>query len=201
MSLFKTLYWFCNTEWRSIICVLLLALMGVLCSSVVTAQVSNPESANSNQQGYRLGAGDVIRIEVLGESDLSLELQLGDSGSFTYPFLGELSISGKTPAQVENMIEQGLKGDYLIDPRVNVSVNRYREIFVSGEVSREGNFRYQPGLTVGKAIVLAGGFTERAIRNRVKVVTEVDGSVKTLTVDTDHVLKPGDIVTVQRRFF
>ncbi len=151
--------------------------------------------------GYRLGSGDSIHIEVFGEAELTLDVLLNDSGTFTYPYLGQLQVLNKTLEEVQVMIAEGLDGDYLVNPKVSVTVDTYREIYVGGEVANGGNFAFQPGLSVGKAIVLAGGFTERASRSRVQVISEGSADSKPKRVSLDYILKPGDVVTVPRRFF
>ena len=159
----------------------------------------NQDVASAGQNEYRLGVGDIVRIDVFGEPDLTMTVQLSELGTFNYPYLGELHIIGQTISAVQKMITQGLDGDFLVDPRVNVTVESYREVFVGGEVVQSGSFPYQPGLTVSKAIFLAGGFTERSSKRRVKVRSE--GEEKPKRVGLDYVLKPGDTVTVSRRFF
>ena len=83
--------------------------------------------------GYTLNAGDSIRIHVYGEPDLSFEkLLIGHNGRISYPFLGELKVAGKSSAQLQQMLSNGLKPDYLVDPRVSVSIVKYRPFFVNG---------------------------------------------------------------------
>lgn len=150
---------------------------------------------------YRLSPGDTINITVFGEPDLTLDVVLNASGTFNYSYLGSLNILNKTLAEVQTLITEGLKDGFLIDPKVSVTMDSFREVFIGGEVELGGNFPYQPGLTVGKAVVLARGFTERASRNNIFVVSEGAESSKPIKVSLDYVLKPGDVVTVQRRFF
>lgn len=147
---------------------------------------------------FTLGSGDTIKIFVYGEEDLSLQAQLGDSGTLNYPFLGELKIAGLTLAQVEKLITQGLKGDYLIEPKVSVSIVKYRQFFINGEVKDPNAFAFQPGLTVGKAISLAGGFTERANRREISIISGTKAARK---VSLSSPVKPGDIITVKQSFF
>lgn len=74
---------------------------------------------------YKLGAGDKIQISVYGEENLSIEeLHINNSGKFDYPYLGQLTVINKTPEQLKSEITKGLKGDYLISPKV--SCNHYR---------------------------------------------------------------------------
>ena len=82
-----------------------------------------------------------------------------------------------------------------------MSVVKYRPFFVNGEVKRPGGVDFQPGLTLRKAISLAGGFTERANKKQVLVIADSDPSLKEQKVDLDYPVQPGDIFTVQDTFF
>ncbi len=116
-----------------------------------------------------------MRIHVYGEDDLSFDaLLIGQNGRISYPFLGELTVTGKTASQLQAEITAGLKPDYLVDPRVSVSVVKYRPFFVNGEVKNPGGVDFQPGLTLRKAISLAGGFTERANKKEALVISDSD---------------------------
>lgn len=152
---------------------------------------------------YRLGSGDSIKISVYEEPELALEVRLNDAATISYPFLGEIQVSGLTVGQLEDSITTGLKGDYLVNPDVTVSVAEYRQFYIHGEVESPGGFSYLPGLTLRKAIALAGGFTERASRSKMFVIR--DGVAhetqlgRQITLDED--LSPGDIVTIEQSFF
>ncbi|WP_345550383.1 polysaccharide biosynthesis/export family protein [Microbulbifer aestuariivivens] len=150
---------------------------------------------------YRLGSGDKILINVYGEDDLTVETQLSDSGMVNYPFLGELKVTGMTVAELETTIHEGLKGDYLVTPNVHVSIMEYRPFYIHGEVERPGGYAYQPGLTVSKAAALAEGFTERASESKIFVVRGDDPSKTPEKITLNTELRPGDVVTVEQRFF
>lgn len=151
-------------------------------------------------QGYRLSAGDKVRIAVFGEEDLTVTAQVSARGTMSYPLLGELKVTGLTPGELEQLVATRLRGPYLVDPRVSVSIEAYREFFVMGQVNRPGSFPYLPGLTVRKAISVAGGFTERASRTKVFVVSE--GAPKQeRKVGQDDTIGPGDTVIVKESFF
>lgn len=186
----------------------LFLLMLTLVSFAPAASIGQPKDAAPAvsedrivSNNYLVGVGDTIVIEVFGEAELSTEIRVDETGTFIYPYLGKLEVLGKSLGEIQSMIVTGLKGDYLIDPKVNVTIDSYREVYISGEVVRGGSFSYQPGLSISKVVVLAGGFTERAARNRIKVVSEGTDSSKGKRVSMDYVLQPGDIVTVPRRFF
>ncbi|NVK40764.1 MAG: polysaccharide export protein [Oceanospirillaceae bacterium] len=149
---------------------------------------------------YRLGSGDVVSISVFGESDLSLgEVRLNDAGKFSYPFLGEIDAAGKTATQLELLLTGGLQGDYLVEPRVSVRILEYRDFFVNGEVKSPGGYPFKPGLTLRKAIALAGGFTERASKSKFSLIR--DGNRVSQEAALDTLIMPGDIITIEQSFF
>lgn len=99
------------------------------------------------------------------------------------------------------MIRQGLEGDYLINPKVRVNVTTFRHIYVNGEVKKPGGYNYQPGLTVEKAIALAGGFTDRAAKGKIQVTSSQSNRKTTKTASLDATVKPGDIIVIDQSFF
>jgi protein involved in polysaccharide export with SLBB domain len=157
---------------------------------------------HAQSEGYTLSSGDSIRIYVYGEPYLTFErLLIGQNGRISYPFLGELKVIDNTAAQLQQKLIDGLKPNYLVDPRISVSVVKYRPFFVNGEVKRPGGVDFQPGLTLRKAISLAGGFTERANKKQVLVIADSDPSLEEQKVGLDYPVQPGDIFTVQDTFF
>jgi len=154
------------------------------------------EQLKTDSQSYRLSASDKISIRVFNEENLNLETRLGNSGVISYPLLGELNIKGLTVAEVETLITNQLKGPYLLDPKVTVTITEYRSFFVNGEVTKPGGYPYQPGLTVRKAIALAGGLSENASKEKLNIIREgnADKSPTPAMFDTD--VNAGDIVIV-----
>lgn len=173
----------------SILLVLLLGLMG---------QVSAQDSALSQ---YRLSSGDEISIRVYGEEELTLETKLSDTGTISYPLLGEIRVVGKTLGQLESILTQGLKDGYLVNPRVSISVKEYRQFYVNGQVKKPGGYPYVPGLTVQMAITIAEGLTERASRKNIYLLREGDKDGQPDSVDLNAPVMPGDIVSVEESFF
>lgn len=150
---------------------------------------------------YRLGPGDRIIIKVFGEEDLSMDFRLSDSGRLNYPFLGDLMVQGLTVTELEQLITSGLKGSYLREPAVTVSIAEYRPFFVYGEVMKPGGIPFQPKLTIERAIALAGGFTERASHSKIELVRASDPQHKPVRVELSDSVFPGDIITVKQSFF
>lgn len=151
---------------------------------------------------YKLSTGDVISITVYGEDDLKKEkTRLTDAGTISYPVLGEIEVRGKTVGDLEKMITDGLRGRYLVNPRVSVTIDEYRPFFISGQVANNGSFPFQPGLTVRKAVSIAGGFKERASLSKIFVVRDGDPTQTSIKVDLNAPINPGDIITVEESFF
>jgi polysaccharide export outer membrane protein len=151
-------------------------------------------------QSYRLSAGDRVRIAVFGEDDLTVTSQVSARGTISFPLLGELKVADLTPGDLEDLVASRLRGPYLVDPRVSVSIEEYRQFFVMGQVNRPGSYAYLPGLTVRKAVSIAGGYTERASRSKIFVVSEGDSS-RERKVAQDDPLGPGDTIIVKESFF
>ncbi|NJM32108.1 MAG: polysaccharide export protein [Limnobacter sp.] len=150
---------------------------------------------------YRLGNGDVITIRVFDEPGLSIDkVKMSDAGTVQYVSLGEVKIAGMTVPEVEALVTRSLKGTYLKDPRVTVTIDEYRPYFLSGQVVKTGSFPYQPGLTVTKAITIAGGFAPRADENKLFIQKD-DMPAKRFVVGPNTTIEPGDIITVGESFF
>ncbi len=170
---------------------LLLALMFCAPSAVAAEEMSN----------YRLGAGDTIGVSVYDEKELSVDkVRLSDAGTISIPMLGEIKVAGLTVSELESRVALGLK-KYLINPRVTVTIEQYRDFFVNGQVYKPGNFPFQPGLTVRKAVAIAGGFKDRASQSHVAIIREADVKHIPVKADLGTPVMPGDIITVEESFF
>jgi polysaccharide export outer membrane protein len=155
----------------------------------------------SENNDYRLGVGDTINIVVYGEEDLSLkDFRLSESGLIAFPF-GEVQALGLSLLELETRIADGLRGKYLLNPRVSVIVKEYRPFFINGQVANAGAYPYRPGITVRKAVILAGGFKPRASETSIYVIRESDPQQKQKKIDLEDRVFPGDTITVNESFF
>jgi len=148
---------------------------------------------------YLLGAGDEINIRVYNEDDLSMRIMLDDTGTFDYPYLGVIKAKGKNVDRLKSEITQGLLDDILISPSVNISIVKYRDFYIDGEVKSPGGYPYQPGLTVKQAISLAGGVTEWASSSKFEILRE--GSNDAKPAENNTTVRPGDTVTILEGLF
>lgn len=150
---------------------------------------------------YRISADDQISVIVFNEKDLSIEkARVSGNGSVSMPLLGQVAIEGLTVVEVEQKITTLLLDGYLKKPNVTVSITEYRPFYINGEIKKSGSYPYKKGLTVQMAVALAGGFTERASRTTISLVSETDKRfVK--AVNLNDKIKPGDVITVSESFF
>jgi polysaccharide export outer membrane protein len=103
--------------------------------------------------------------------------------------------------QLEGAIAQKLRQGYLRDPDVTIEIDRYRAIFIMGEVGRPGQYSYVPGMTVQNAIAIAGGFSTRANQRDVDVTRKINGEIVTGRINISGPILAGDTVYVRERFF
>jgi polysaccharide export outer membrane protein len=149
---------------------------------------------------YRLGSGDRLKITVFRHEDLSGEFALDGAGNFAMPLIGEVQAYGLTTRELEARLQDKLQDGYLVDPQVSVEVLNYRPFYILGEVKSPGAYPYVNGMTVLNAVALAGGFSYRAKQSDFQLQRGGSNSAGT-EVQGDTALLPGDIVTVQERFF
>jgi len=165
--------------------------LALLVAVTATATESSPV-----QSGYRIGPNDVIRIQVFGEEDLTVESRVGGDGKLNYPLLGVLQVGGQTTEALQAELTKRLADGYVRMPKVSVSIVRHRNVYVTGEVKAPGGFPFEDGLTAQKAITMAGGFTEKADEQGLQVTRVTETGAQTLTVASDEVILPNDILSV-----
>lgn len=125
-------------------------------------------------EDYHLGTMDKLRIRVAewrtaegavrDWSTINGDYSVGPSGNISIPFIGEMPVTGKTTAEVATKISDELQQKFgLLDrPDASVELAEFRPFFISGDVQAPGKYPYAPGLTVLKAVSLAGGVRRSA---------------------------------------
>ena len=109
---------------------------------------------------YRLGPGDLLRVNVFGSPELSGEVRVSESGNITYPLIGQVQVSGKSPAQVEaQLVSAFTEGGFLKQAQVTVLVMEYRsqKVSVMGHVTKPGQYSLQSSSRVLDVLAEAGG--------------------------------------------
>ena len=187
-----------------------LSLAATLAPSLAGAQSGAPAPASlpaakgpagPADANYRLGTGDKLRIIVFGETSLSGEFVISDTGEVAFPLIGNVRAAGLSVQQFEDGLRARLADGYLRDPRVSAEVENYRPFYILGEVQKPGEYPYTTGLTVMNAVATAGGFSYRA--NTKIIVMRHSGGAKELPVRLTAVtpVAPGDTIVIKERFF
>jgi protein involved in polysaccharide export with SLBB domain len=145
---------------------------------------------------YRIGQNDQVRIQVFGEDDLTVETKVGGDGTINYPLLGTLEVAGKTVKEVQDYLTKRLAEGYVRAPKVTVLMVRYRNFYLSGEVRTPGAYPFEAGLTVQKAVSMAGGYTEKAELRQVTVTRRGAERTEVVSLGADAPVLPDDIIVV-----
>lgn len=185
---------------RAVVALLLVALLAG-CQSGPASRAEPKPAGAPDLSAYRLGIGDRVRVSVFGEPDLSLDADVDASGNMSYPLLGAVPAARKTAAELAKAIATGLANGYLVNPDVRVTVVQYRPIYVTGQVSRPGAYPYSVGLTVEKAVTLAGGLTRIASERGVYLLPEDAPGSQRRRVRFDEPVMPGDTLVVEESLF
>ena len=162
-----------------------------LCAALVLA-LATSAAAQSTADTPVVHAGDRLKVQVDGESELSQQVVVADDGTIGLPLAGQVHVSGATPHDASVAIA-GALGRYLRDPRVIVAVVSAGQIhvLVLGDVVTSGEYALRPGARLSEAITAAGGM-DPAISGDYPVarVALPDGSVE--NVSLDKLLRGGD---------
>jgi polysaccharide export outer membrane protein len=148
---------------------------------------------------YQVNSGDLIHVEVYGEPELALDINVDSQGFVEYPFIGKLKVQGQSIEAIKDDFVAKLKDGYFVDPQVTVYIKKFKPFFIQGEVNSPGSYPFEMGLTVQKAITLAGGLTERASKKKI-YLTKPDKS-EPLRVQMDQLVSAGDIIEIKESFF
>lgn len=150
---------------------------------------------------YTLGSGDLVKVTVYNQEQLSGEYQVSGSGTISLPLIGSIMVAGLSLAEAEESLKKKLMPDYLLNPRVSFQVMNYRPFYILGEVKNPQSYPYVDGMTYLNAVVIAGGYTYRAKKGYVYVIRGNDPERKEIKLSMDDKVLPGDTIRVDERFF
>jgi len=121
-------------------------------------------TANCPGQDYRIGQGDVLRINVYQQPDLDKLVRVSNQGQIVLPLIGPVDAKGETVAGMAKKIEKMLADGYLVDPHVSVYVEEFRsqKVTILGDVNRPGLYEISGDISFLELVSKAGGFTALA---------------------------------------
>lgn len=160
---------------------------------------------------YRIGTLDVLEINVFKVPELTKTVQVSDTGSVTYPLLGDVPAAGKTAQELERELTAKLGTNYLQKPQVSVLVKEYnsQRVLVDGAVTKPGVYPIQGKATLLQFVALSGGLTSAA-DTTVVVFRTVDGKRTAAKFDLDDVrsgaandpsIQAGDVIVASNSAF
>ena len=179
------------------------------------AQAGAPAAATSAAAEYRLGAGDVVRIVVYQNADLTLETRVSENGVISFPLLGNVRIGGLSVSAAEKLIADGLKsGNFVKSPQVTLILMQVKgnQASVLGQVNRPGRYPIETadmrvtdllanagGVagTGGDMLVLSGMRAGKPIRLEIDLPT-VFGPSSEAGRTNDVLIQNGDVLWVER---
>ncbi len=175
----------------------------ILCGLLISfMSVSAPAADNLEVESvYRLSVGDKLRVTVYGHEDLSGEFEIDATGSISLPLIGDIEATGETADELEVVVTDALRPDYLKNPRVSVELIDFRPFYIFGEVKSPGSYPYSNGMTVISAVAVAGGFTYRARKSRIHILRGAADNQVRIKVEDDTLIRPGDVIEIPERFF
>jgi len=173
------------------------------------AQVSvAPDQNAGSDPAYKIGAQDVLKIDVWREEQFTRTVPVRPDGKITLPLLHDVQATGLTPMELANVIRDELK-NYVNEPQVSVSVTEInsRRIYVTGEVVRPGAYPLLPQMTALQALSSSGGFTQFARIKNIHILRVVNGQKATISFNykeavngknpgKDIELQTGDVIVV-----
>jgi protein involved in polysaccharide export with SLBB domain len=180
----------------------------VLVLVVLVASAISAQTSVSQTEPYRLNPGDQIQILVEDEPDLSGEVTVGPDGFIRLRLVGSIQAAGLTVDELAAQIEKALR-QYLREPKVIVNLKQFtplaRRVYVMGAVKAPGAYPLPLAgpTTVFDAIMLAGGFSDNADWERVRVFRR-DGQMLTVNLKNlqagdltgGGIVQPGDVIWV-----
>lgn len=155
---------------------------------------------------YQIGREDVLDVAVWRDPDLSRTVPVRPDGKISLPLLGDVEAVGKTPHELAQALTEALH-PFVQEPRVSVIVREVNStrVYVTGEVAQPGAYALRGQMSLVQLIALAGGFSDFADREAIRIISQGDGEVLQVRFSdmiSDDAksrslrLRPGDTIVV-----
>ena len=195
-----------------------LGLVGCAGGGALREDERPPVIEASAQPEYRLGAGDVVSVNVWKNPDLSVQdVPVRPDGYISVPLIGDVLAGSRTPAEISADAEQKLQR-FIRTPRVSIIVSELNSaefqnrVRVVGGVAEPKSISHRDGMTVIDLVLEAGGVNEFASPDSARLYRTTDGETRAYPVFLDRILKdgavetnyplaPGDVISVPERRF
>jgi len=164
-----------------------------------TAAVSATVSMEVLDDSRSLSIGDAVNVRIVEDRDPPVTLQIKDSGDLEVPYVGRVRAAGLTPRRLAYAIKAELERDYYHNATVIIGLDTARQqsaglFYLTGMVNSPGpqEIPTYETLTVSKAILRAGGFSNFANQRKVKLTRAgPDGQTDTRIIDVKEIIERG----------
>lgn len=173
-----------------------------------TPATTSPAAAAAADPTYKIGAQDVLRIDVWREDQLTRTVPVRPDGKITLPLLNDVQAAGLAPMELAGVIRDELKR-FITNPQVTVSISEInsRRIYVNGEVNKAGAYQLLPHMTVLQALSGSGGFSAFARIKSIYILRSENGkpvkipfnykqAISGKNPEQNIELEPGDTIVV-----
>ncbi|MEL6467641.1 MAG: polysaccharide biosynthesis/export family protein [Pseudomonadota bacterium] len=176
-------------------------------------------------QGYRIQAGDILRVEVIEDETLNRTVLVDPRGRINFPFVGSIRAAGQTVNAVQATLTRQLAPNFTEPPSVFVALEQLApedvpietepeviSVYMLGEVERAGKVEMEPGTTLLQAFAEMGGFSSFAATKRVQlrrqdpktgvetvIPLNYDAMLQGQTANATLELRDGDVIVVPTR--
>lgn len=166
---------------------------------VLAVTIALTAGAQQGAAGDPLRAGDILRLRIFQEPEMSGEFPVDERGAVTLPRLGTVPLGSWPADSIRPRLTKAF-AEFLRNPVVEVTV--LRRISVTGSVLKPGLYPVDPSMTVTDALALAGGASPDGRRDRVELRRGSTRSLATLdraSTIADLRLHSGDQLFVPQR--
>jgi polysaccharide biosynthesis/export protein len=204
---------------------LTLALAGALAGAAFAQQPASPsvaaytapgapaqpelQAATAMERLESLGMGDMVRVTVFRNPDLTTEARVSERGTILFPMIGEVPVNGLTPAQAAARIADKLRnGKYVVNPEVTVSIAQVnsRQVSVLGNVNKPGRYPLDSvNVKLTDVLATAGGvagtgadYVTVVSANNRKTDVDLAAMFRNGDLSKNVELQPGDTIYVHR---
>ena len=116
--------------------------------------------ASADEGNYLLGPGDMLKITVYNNPDLTLETRITETGRISFPLLGEVELGGISASAAEKKLSNQLEsGGFVKQAQINILVVQFQSKMVSilGSVFKPGRHPLDRSMNLTEVLALAGG--------------------------------------------
>ena len=154
---------------------------------------------------YTLGPGDVLRIQLWGKENKSLELPISRDGTISFPQSGPMSVAGMSFDEARQQIRKQVSEQYIgVQASVSLGELRSMRVFVLGEARNPGSYSVSSLSTITNALYVSGGIKQTGslrnlqLKRNGKLVGTLDLYDLLLRGDSSHDnrLQPGDVIFI-----